>query len=131
MSTGQQQLYSLVYCTVGGALLTEEVSVELRRITNAQVINTIQSGFAGMSQGAAFCSIDVKNAVPSVAFELDPGPFMRNLGTVEMMLFAASVVAVTKGYIVEDTLVHGVDSPSGLSFKFIGRMPQWEKNVSA
>ena len=83
-------LYSLIYVTVNGALLTEHLSVEVRRLTDAQIIKTVAKGFAGVSPGAPWCSIDVKSAIPSAAFELDPGPFMKALQSVEMGLQLAS-----------------------------------------
>lgn len=120
-----QQLYSLLYCTVNGALLTEHISVEIRRLTDAQVIKTVAKGFAGVSPGAPWCSVDVKNAVPSTDFELDPGPFMKALEAVEMGFQIASKQGVSKGFILEDSISGAVDSPSGLSFKFIGSYPDF------
>ncbi len=120
------QLYSLIYVTVNGALLTEHLSVEVRRLTDAQVIKTVGKGFAGVSPGAPWCSIDVKNAIPSADFELDPGPFMKALQSVEMGLQAASKQAMSKGFILEDSVSHAVDSPSGLSFKYVGTYPDWK-----
>ncbi len=116
-------LYSLIYVAVNGAVLTEHLSVEVRRLTDAQVIKTVGKGFAGVSPGAAWCSIDVKNAVPSAAFELDPGPFMKALQSVEMQLQMASQQAVSAGFLLEDSFMHAVDSPSGLSFKYVGTFP--------
>ena len=118
-------LYSLIYVTVNGALLTEHLSVEVRRLTDAQIIKTVAKGFAGVSPGAPWCSIDVKSAIPSAAFELDPGPFMKALQSVEMGLQLASQQAVSKGFILEDSFSHAVDSPSGLSFKYVGTFPSF------
>lgn len=116
-------LYSLIYLTINGALLTEHLSVEVRRLTDAQVIKTVGKGFAGVSPGSLWCSIDIKNAIPSADFELDPGPFMKALQSVEVGLQLASKQGTSKGFIIEDSFSHAVDSPSGLSMKFIGTFP--------
>lgn len=121
-----QQLYSLVYCAVGGALLVEHTQATLRRLTDAQVIKTVARGFSGVSPGAPWCSIDVDEAVPSVGFDLDPTPYLLSLQSVEIQLQAASLQSVSKGFILEDTLVHAVDSPSKISFRFIGAFPVWK-----
>ena len=123
MGAANFQIYSLIYVTVNGALLTEHLSVEIRRMTDAQIIKTVAKGLAGVSPGAAWASIDVKNAVPSTNFEVDPGPFMQSLAVVEIGYQVASKIAVSKGFILEDTLSHAVDSPSGLSFKYVGSFP--------
>lgn len=123
MAGGNLQLYSLIYCSVNGALLTEHLSVEVRRLTDAQVIKTVGKGFAGVSPGAAWCSIDITSAMPSVAFELDPGPFMKALQSVEIGLQMASLVGISKGFILEDSFSHAVDSPAKMSFKYIGTFP--------
>ncbi len=120
-----QQLYTLLYVTVGGALLTEHMSVEVRRMTDAQVIKTVAKGFAGVSPGSLWCSIDVKSAIPSTDFEMDPGPFMKALAAVEIGLQLASKQGVSKGFILEDSISGAVDAPSGLSFKFIGTFPDF------
>ncbi len=116
-------LYSLIYVAVNGSLLTEHLTVSMRRITAAQVIKTVAKGWAGLSPGARFCEIDVDNAIPSSNFELDPGLFMQSLQNVEIQLQLASKQGVSKGFIVEDSFKGGVDSPSGLSFKFLGTFP--------
>ncbi len=121
-----QQLYSLIYASVNGALLTEHISVEVRRLTDAQVIKTVAKGFAGVSPGAPWCSIDIMNALPSVAFELDPGPFMKALQSVEIALQLAGTIGVSKGFILEDSMSHAVDSPAKLSFKYIGTFPDFK-----
>ena len=43
--------------------------------------------------------------------------------SVEIGYQVASKIAVSKGFILEDTLSHAVDSPSGLSFKYVGSFP--------
>lgn len=119
------QLYTLIYCTVNGALLTEHMSVEVHRMTDAQVIKTVGKGFAGVSPGSLWCSIDIKSAIPSADFELDPGPFMKALQSVEIGLQLASKQGISKGFILEDTMSGAVDAPSGLNFKYVGTFPDF------
>ncbi len=123
--SGNNQLYSLIYATINGKLLTEHLSVQVRRMTDAQIVKTVAKGFAGLSPGSLMCTIDIKNAIPSLDFELDPGPFMRALESVEIGLQLASRIAVSKGFIIEDSFSHAVDSPSGLEFKFVGSFPDF------
>ena len=118
-------LYTPIYVTVNDALLTEHMSVDVKRMTDAQIIKTVAKGFAGVSPGAPMCEIDVTNAIPSADFELDPGPFMKSLQTVEIGLQMAGKVGTSRGFIIEDSFKGAVDSPSGLSFRFIGSFPDF------
>ena len=83
------QIYTLAYVTVNGAILTEEASITVHRRTNSNAVNTVAKGYAGESPGAPNCEIQVKNAVPSADFELNPGPFMKALQVVEFGVIAA------------------------------------------
>ena len=121
-----QQLYTLIYCTVNSALLLEHITVRVQRLTDAQVIKTVGKGFAGVSPGAPWCKISIKNAVPSADFELDPGAFMLALQSVEIGLEMADKEGRSKGFILEDSIEGGVDSPSGLSFEFVGTFPVFQ-----
>ncbi len=120
------QLYSLAFCTVDGALLTEEASVSIHRATNSQAVNTVAKGYAGESPGAANCTIQVTNAVPAADFELDPGRFMKSLKSCEIGLIAAGKQITVPGFIIEDTFKHSVNSESTLEFSFRGVFPSWE-----
>jgi hypothetical protein len=120
-----QQLYSLIYVSVNGALLTEEGSVDIKRMNDAQVIKTVAKGFAGMSPGAPMCEVDITSAIPSADFEFDPGPAMLSLSPVEIGLQVAGKVGVAKGFIVEQSLRHAVDSPSSMSIRAICQFPEF------
>ncbi len=119
------QIYTLAFVTVGGALLTEEASVTVHRKTNSNAVNTVAKGYAGESPGAANCEVQIKNAVPSAAFELDPGPFMKSLQSVEIGVIAAGKQIIVPGFIIEDTFTHGVNQEAMLDFSFRGVFPDW------
>ena len=121
-----EALYSLIYVRINGALLTEEASVRLRRMTNAQVIKTVAKGFAGMSPGAPMAEIALSNAIPAADFEFDAGPAMLALETVEVCLECAGKQAVCKGFITEDGLEHAVDSPSKYDFNIVAKFPVFQ-----
>lgn len=115
------QLYSLISCYVDGALLTQEGSVTIRRMTNSQPVTTVANGYSGESPGAAMIEVDVENAVPAADFEFQPGTYMSGLVPAEMTLFAANRTLTVKGFIYEDDFSHAVNSAAKLSFKFRGK----------
>ena len=121
------QIYSLVYATVNGALLTEESSVEATRTTGSKAVKTTAKGYAGESPGAQMVEIHVTNAVPSADFEFNPGPFMASLQKVEVGLVGpAGKQLKASGFIVQDTLKHSVDNESTIDFQFRGQFADWE-----
>lgn len=119
------QIYSLAFVTVGGALLTEEASITVHRRTNSNPVNTVAKGYSGESPGAPNCEIQIRNAVPSADFELDPGPYMKTLQVVEIGVIAAGKQIVVPGFIIEDTFSHGVNQEATLEFSFRGVFPEW------
>lgn len=120
------QLYSLIYCTADGKLLTEHASVTISRMSKAQEVNTVAKGWAGVSPGAPAITIQVKNALPAADFELDAGPFIQSLKTVEMGILAAGRQLVAKGFILEDSLQHSVNSETQYDFTFHGAFENYE-----
>ncbi len=119
------QQYTQVESYINGKKLAENMSVKLSRTTKAQVVETIARGFAGVSIGARSISVTLENGVPSADFELDPGAFMKNLTVVELTLFAAGRTLTSRGFIIEDDFSGSVNSPSGLSFSFVGEFAEW------
>lgn len=117
-------IYSLIYVTVNNGLLTEHGSVSVRRTTNAQVVSTVAKGFAGMSPGSPMCEIEVSNAIPNAGFEYNAEEDMLALQNVEIGLQVGGKIFVSKGFIIEDSFQHSTDSPSGLSFRFVGTFPK-------
>lgn len=120
------QLYSLAYCTVDGALLTEEASVNVNRASGAQPVNTVAKGFAGVSPGAPTIKIQVKNAVPAADFEFNAGQHISTLQVVEIGIIAAGKQLTAKGFIMEDTFQHSVNSESAYDFDFMGGFVDFE-----
>lgn len=120
------QLYTQVEVYLDGKKLTEATNVKLTRTTKAQLVETMARGFAGMSPGAKMVSINVENAVPAADFELDPGEYMEGLRVAELTLFAAGRTLTSKGFITDDGLSGATNSPSGLSFDFVGEFAKWE-----
>lgn len=120
------QLYTLCEVYVDSGKLTEETSVKLGRTTKAQLVETVARGFAGMSPGAKMITISVDNAAPAAGYELDPGTYMEGLRVAEITLFAGGKTLTSKGFITDDNFSHSVNTPSALSFEFVGEWANWE-----
>ncbi len=97
----------------------------MHRRTNSNPVNTVAKGYAGESPGAANCEIQVKNAVPSADFELNPGPFIASLTEREFTFFAAGKTLTTKGFIDSDNLSHATDTPAELAFECTCEFADW------
>lgn len=121
-----QQLYTLAYVTINGALLTEHASVTVNRASNAQPVMTVAKGFAGVSPGAPTVKIQVKNAVPAADFEFNGGQHISTLELVEVGLIVAGKQLVAKGFIMEDTFQHSVNSESNYDFDVLAGMADFE-----
>lgn len=122
MSTQQ---YSNVEVYINGSKLAEAASVKISRTTDAQIVNTLGRGFAGVSPGARMIKVTVENAVPSASFEYDPGSVMETLTPVELTLFAAGKSLSSRGFILEDDFSGAVNSQTQLSFSFTGEWASW------
>lgn len=121
------QIYSLLYVTVDGALLTEHANINITRSTGSQAVLTVAKGYAGESPGAATLEIDVTNAIPAADFEFDPGKFMKTLKVVEMGIVGpGGKVLQGKGFIISDSIKHSVNSESTLDFKWRGGFAEFE-----
>lgn len=121
------QLYALAYVLVEGAILTQEGSVTVNRSTNSQPVSTVANGYSGESPGAPMVQIQVKNAVPSADFEMNPGRYMKGLKEVEIGVLGPGGKQLTaRGFIIEDTFSHAVNSESSLDFTFRGKFKDWE-----
>lgn len=123
----EAQLYTLLYCTIGGKLLTEEGSMTVRRSTNSIAVATVAKGYAGESPGAAMVEIDIENAVPAAGFEYDAGDDMEALNFVELgCIGPGGKQLVARGAITEDSLQGGVNAESKYSLKFRGAFQKYE-----
>ena len=121
------QKYAVAYVLKNGRLLTEEGSCTVSRNSNANPVNTVAKGFAGVSPGAPNCEIEVTNAVPAADFEYDPGQDIDELADVEIgVVGPGGKVATSKGYILSDTFNHGTGNEASLAFRFMGSFPRWQ-----
>lgn len=119
------QLYTIGEIHVNSQKLAEEAQMQVSRKTNSQIVATVAKGYAGESPGAAMTEIDITNAVPALAFELDPGDFMDGLKVVQFTFFVAGKTLVFKGFIIEDNFSHAVNTESKLTFKARGEFALW------
>ncbi len=119
-------LYTKGTVYINGKLLAEETEISLKRTSNAQRVNTVAKGFAGLSPGAAIVEGTIQNAVPAVDFEYDPGDNIQGLTVVEITTFAAGNTLTVKAFIESDEFTHAVNSASALSFPFVGQMSTWD-----
>jgi hypothetical protein len=121
------QLYTLLYVTVNGRLLTEHAEVTVNHNSNASPVNTVAKGFAGVSSGAPVWEIDVTNAVPSADFEFDPGESISENDVVEIgVVGPGGKTGVSKGFILSSSLSHGVGREASLSFHFMGQVATFQ-----
>lgn len=120
------QIYTSLECYINGGKLAEATSVKISRTTKAQQVDTLSRGFAGMSEGAKMITVSIDNAVPSADFELNPGAFMTSLKVCELTLFAAGRTLTSKGFVIDDNFSKATNSPSSLSFEFVGAWADWE-----
>lgn len=120
------QLYTMVYVLVNGKIMMEEASVTLNRDSGAQPVNTVGRGFAGVSLGAPQLTASVENAIPMSGFEYDAGQAIESLELIDFGLLCAGLALSTKGFILKDSVRHGVGQQSGYSFEFIGDFKQFE-----
>lgn len=86
---------------VNGTLLTEECNVTIKRIGGGIVVKTTVKGYAGESPNAPMTMITVRNAVPSVDFEFNPGLNIDRLKEVEVSVFAAGKTLTVVGEIID------------------------------
>jgi len=119
------QRYSKAVVYVNGALLTEESNVTVKRESGGNSVKTVAKGYAGRSPGAPMTMITVKNAVPSLEFELNPGQYIIENESVEISIFAAQRTLTVEGFIIDDNFQHGVDSAAELEFNFEGGPSDW------
>jgi hypothetical protein len=120
------QLYSLIYCLVDGALLTEEASVEATRTGGMSPVRTTAKGLAGVSPGSPEVSFKIKNAIPAAGFEFNAGPRIRACKVVELGLLCAGQQMKAVGFILGDSFGHSVNSEAMYDFDFLGGWADFE-----
>ena len=121
------QLYSLLYVTADGALMTEEASCTVNRATNSQAVNTVAKGYAGESPGAPTIEIQVTNAIPAAGFEFNAGAKMKSLKTTEIGVIGPGGQQLKAvGFIISDSIKHAVNSESQYDFTFRGSFQDFQ-----
>lgn len=120
------QAYTLLFVTAGGALLAQEQSVQVDRATNSQAVNTVANGYSGESPGAAMCEITVESAVPSGGMEFDAGKVMASLTSTPVFVIGAAGKQL-KGnvQIISDSMKHSVNSATQYTFRARAPLAQW------
>lgn len=113
-------LYSILVGVVGGTLLAQEQEIDFSRTANAQQVDTVLLGFAGMSPGSPMLEVDVNNAAPQGGFEFDAGPYILSLQTVSVQVIGPGG-KVMKGdaFIIADNGRHGVNQQMKYNFRMI------------
>lgn len=123
---GSQQLYTLLYATIGNSLLQQEQSIDLKRIGGGQIVGTVPLGFAGISPGMSVCQINITLAVPAAGFEFDAGQTIQGYVLTELGIVGpGGKTATTKGFIMEDDLKHAMNQESSYTMTFTGSFPQF------
>lgn len=120
------QLFTKGIAYVNGNQLTMETSMTIKRTSGAQDVKTVSLQWAGVSPGAGMTEITVKNAVPSAAFEFNPGPFIQNLQKATMTFYIAGATMSLDGFIMEDTFNHAVDTEGTIEFVFHGPLVDFD-----
>lgn len=123
---GNLQTYTLAYVYVDGLLMAEESSLTLGRKSNSQQVNTTAKGYSGESPGSILMDGSFEAAVPATGFELDVSRSIRELRVHEFQFFAANAVLTTKGYFLEDSFNHAVDSASKISYTLRLEYADWQ-----
>ena len=105
---------------VGGVLLAEEQEIDFERTANAQQVDTVIKGFAGLSPGSPMLMVEVMNAAPQAGFEFDAGNYILSLGLVPVQIIGPGG-KVMKGdaFIIKDNGKHGVNQQMRYSFSAI------------
>lgn len=126
MAIGALNKYSKATVYINSQLLSQETSVTVDRNPGNLIVKTVELGFAGVAQGSSMMEVSISNAVPSAAFEFDPGAFMLQGKPVEITIYAAGKTLNSKGFIMSDNFSHSVDAESKLEFKATCRYAEWK-----
>ncbi len=120
------QLYTILLGVVGGTLLAEEQEIDWNRTANAQQVDTVIKGFAGMSPGSPMLEVDIVEAMPQGGFEFDAGPYIQSLQTVPVQVIGPGGKTM-KGdaFIIQDQGRHGVNQQARYSFRCIMSLQQF------
>lgn len=124
--SGSLTIYGNLSIYINGSLLTQVTSIDITRHIESQEIHLIGGGFQGITASDPVVTINVKNATPSVGFELDPGQFMKSNSVVEFTISNAGSNTINfNGWIIEDNFSAAVNSNTSLSFTAKGLFTQF------
>ena len=112
------QLYERGALFADGQLLVECQTITVNHDPKLNVINTMQKGFAGVSPGSEEATIDVASAMPRAGVEYDAIAAMQDIEIVEMVLFAAAKLQVTRAS-YQGRASLGADRSAEFSFSLI------------
>lgn len=124
------QAYSLLFCSINSATLTEEAKLTLKRVNGAKLVETVLKGLAGVSPGAPMVSGTISNMVPAAGVEFDAGPYIIGNGVnsttpgpipVSMKVVRSDGKGlVFQAILMDDDLAHSVGAAAGYDIAFVG-----------
>jgi hypothetical protein len=124
---GSFQQYSLLFCAVNGALLTEEAKLSIKRVSGGKIIETVARGLAGVSPGAPMITGSVSNMIPAAGIEFDAGPYIVGLTPVSLKFVQTNGQGlVGQAIIMDDDTAHGVGIAAGYDFAFVMQWTVWQ-----
>jgi hypothetical protein len=112
---------------VGGNLLAEEQEIDFSRTANAQTVDTVAKGFAGMSPGTPMMEVDIHAAMPQGGFEFDAGPYIVSLTPIAVQVIGpGGKTAKGDCFIISDNGRHGVNQQARYSFRCVMALQQFK-----
>ena len=123
---GNLKIYGQFSIYVNSSLLTEVTEINISRTVESQEIHLVSEGFCGLLTSDPVVTVTCKNAVPSTAFEFDPGKFMSSNSKIQFTISnTGSNTVYFIGWIIEDNFQSAVNSSSSLSFTAKGMFSQF------
>jgi hypothetical protein len=121
------QKYAITFVRLNGFLLVEETEVTVNRDSRSQEVATVAKQYAGESPGAGIMTIDIVEAVPALAFELNFGTHFVNIqDEVEIQMEKPGGESLTTtGFIINDNFRHGVNSPAHINCHIRASLADW------
>jgi hypothetical protein len=116
--------YATGFCFLDGALLAEEVTIDLGYNPNNNIVVTQAKGFAGVSPGAGRFTAKVSNAIPRAGLEVDFYTIAKERRAIELIIHRAAKKLTSKGFIMNLSEKLGVDQVASLEFDFEGEEPE-------
>jgi hypothetical protein len=122
----QLALFTKLRVYVNGTLLFRESSVKASFHSGLIPTFDVNSGFAGVTQGAGFVTATVEQIVPAGGPVLLVEGFMNNAQVVTISLLTNSGSSFTSdGFCMNSDIQHGTNSETKYSFEFQGETGEW------